>query len=135
MPGILKRHRLLLGTLVFLMLPVITLVALAGWLMVEEWRLQVRWNQKLVDESYERGAVVIAALEEYKQDHAVYPQRLEDLIPQYLTDVPQPTAGNRKWRYDLYRTGNFQLCVEDSPGGFPVHFYISDDERWGCDTG
>jgi len=111
------------------------MMALVAWVILHEFAHGLRWREELVDESYERGAVVIAALEEYKQDHTVYPPRLEDLIPEYLEEVPLPAAGNKEWCYDLFRDGSFQLAVEDCPGGFPVHFYLSDHGQWACDTG
>jgi hypothetical protein len=68
--------------------------ALAGLLVlasikVGQW--QGEWFQA---QSRDRIApTVIAALERYRGDHGTYPEELENLVPQYLPEIPLPRIG------------------------------------------
>ncbi len=59
------------------------------------------WTPDRVAESQRRGETIVLALRQYNIDHSVYPAALNDLVPKYLTAIPAPTVGTRKWKYTL----------------------------------
>jgi hypothetical protein len=64
-------------------------------------------------ESYQReardvtSAAVISALESYRGEHGSYPDALEDLVPQYLPEVPHPRMGLLPNSDEVYTYSNF----------------------------
>jgi hypothetical protein len=85
------------------------------------------WTTELQRESIQTGNVIVAALKKYHADHGKYPDVLTDLVPQYLSSIPSPTAGDRTWRYRSsggkfflsfampsgYPSGNYSLALDD----------------------
>ena len=66
------------------------------------------------------GDRLIAALEEFRTVHGVYPARIEDLAPDHLQEIPEPSAGETGW--DYFRPGaddgGFVLQVGKVEGRF-----------------
>ena len=94
-----------------------------------------KWSDEKVDESKKRGDRIIAALENYRNEHSAYPNSLNDLMPKYLKSIEPPVAGNCKWRYDTYEDGKaFRLIFEDETPDEPTGWYDSKKERWSLDT-
>jgi hypothetical protein len=54
-----------------------------------------------IPRSHAAALTIVAAIELYHTRHGAYPPRLEDLVPEFLAYVPQPTAGPRQWEYTL----------------------------------
>jgi type II secretory pathway pseudopilin PulG len=50
-------------------------------------------------ESKERGAVIVAGLEAYRDRHGTYPDELQQLVPTYAPRIEEPTWGLERWRY------------------------------------
>jgi hypothetical protein len=50
---------------------------------------------KEVNEGIETGNLIIQALEKYFMDKGVYPQSLNELIPEYLPSMPCTLSGNK----------------------------------------
>lgn len=50
---------------------------------------------------------VLVALEAYKAEHGMYPDRLADLAPEFLDAVPQPRIGLIRHEDDAFRYSNF----------------------------
>lgn len=74
---------------------------------------------------------VIQALEAYKKDSAVYPETLEELVPKYLSSIPNPKMGkgqNNKFYYDR----GFEFSLEsrrgkiesDNPQKYRITYFI-----------
>ena len=56
---------------------------------------------------------LLKALDEYYHDKGQYPDRLEQLMPDYITEIPMPTStpsgNNSPWVYEKKRNDLFQL--------------------------
>jgi hypothetical protein len=116
---------------------VIALALLAGvgiywWAHRDEGRLE---------ESKERGAVIVSGLEEYRARHGTYPDALDDLVPRYAVSVEPPTWGLERWRYRRFTPEEvaagagsdevyFQLSVAADESGYPVLYYDYTGRRW-----
>jgi hypothetical protein len=116
---------------------VITLALAAGgfvywWAHRDEGRLE---------ESKERGAVIVEGLQRYRAAHGTYPPELEELVPDYAPRVEPPTWGLERWRYRRFTPEElaqgagddaiyFQLSVAANASGYPVLFYDYVGRRW-----
>jgi len=92
-------------------------------------------DQGDLEESKRRGEFVVQALREYHDAHGTYPERLEDLTPQHVAEVPQPTWGTRRWSYRRYTaddsvTVHFQLSVAADGTGYPLLYYDPAVRDW-----
>ena len=85
-----------------------------SYLAAESWR----WSASGVTETKRRGDVVCYAIDAYRTKTGKYPSRLEDLQPDFLREIPQPTVGKKKWEYELIGHGtNYWLQVFASEFG------------------
>lgn len=113
-------------------------------------------DQGALEESKERGAVIVAALERHRADTGTYPPDLETLVPAYLSRVESPSWGLERWRYRRYTPAEitaeaaapaagyvppagqaapadelyFQLSVAANESGYPVLYYDYTARRW-----
>jgi len=98
-----------------------------------------------VEESKQRGAAIVQALERYRADQGDYPPTLDALVPRYVGTIEPPTWGLRRWRYRRYSAGDvvrgvpapaengkryFQLSVAANEQGYPVLYYDFAAQRW-----
>lgn len=89
-----------------------------------------------LEESKQRGAAIVEALESYRAGTGAYPASLDDLVPQHIAVIEQPTWGLQRWRYRPYSpdeddaTQYFQLSVAAQESGYPVLFYDFVARRW-----
>src|SRR5690606_16895496 len=97
-----------------------------------------------LEASKQRGAVLVGALEAYRADHGAYPERLDDLVPDYLPAVEPPAWGTGQWRYRRYTAAEvapegtpvdpdaefFRLSVAAGTGGYPLLFYDPALRQW-----
>ena len=89
------------------------------------------WSAATMAETELRGSKVVAALERCRREQRFYPDRLSALEPRYLPSVPDPTAGDRAWRYETGgEGGSFRLWVEGHKGGDRAYAYDSATGRW-----
>jgi hypothetical protein len=72
-----------------------------------------RWDEDAKAQTIARAEPLIAALEQCISDHDAPPQHLDDLVPDYLDQLPTPIVGQRRWTYRLSKYG-YQLHVESS---------------------
>lgn len=70
-------------------------------------------DKQQVAETKQRGNQIVGALENFHSDKGRYPQVLTELSPKYLSDIPMPTWGLRKWEYEV-KKGHFELGVNES---------------------
>lgn len=93
--------------------------------------LSSKWYPWKVRESKIRGNTLIGAIDAYKGDHGRYPDTLDDLVPQYISKIEEPTAGSKKWDYySEYAGSTFTLAFEDDNANVPRWYYRRDLHRW-----
>ncbi|MBV6394300.1 MAG: hypothetical protein KPEEDBHJ_03554 [Anaerolineales bacterium] len=82
------------------------------------------------EKGYAASAPVIAALEAYKADHGSYPEKLDQLVPDYLPSVPVKTD-------EL----DFSYSSDGATYSFSFHYigpgmntcaYSSEGKEWNC---
>lgn len=93
-----------------------------------------QWAAPLLQETRLRGVAVIEALNRYRQDHGAYPTTLEALRPQYLESIPQPTAGEGRWRYDRMAADEYRLACWMNTTAYPRIWYTSRSSTWEVDN-
>jgi hypothetical protein len=77
-----------------------------------------RWSEARITESKRRGDVVCRAIEAFHVRTGKFPNQLAQLQPDFLQEVPQPTAGYRTWDYSVIDGGSsYHLQVVDSEFG------------------
>lgn len=77
-----------------------------------------KWSASGIAETRRRGNVVCQAIDSYRAKTGRYPTRLEDLQPDFLREVPQPTVGDKEWDYILIDQGtDYWLRVSASEFG------------------
>ena len=89
-----------------------------------------RWSDARVAESKQRGDIVCEAVKAYRAKIGKYPFQLSDLQPDFLQEIPQPTAGAKQWGYTVVDDGaDYWLYVVGSEWG-PILDRKSDG-KWG----
>ena len=97
-----------------------------------------------LEESKQRGAAIVQALERHRAEVGDYPPTLAGLVPRYLVAVEPPTWGLRRWRYRRYAAAvvngvtapadggkrYFQLSVAANEQGYPVLYYDIAGRTW-----
>lgn len=89
-----------------------------------------------LEDSKQRGAAIVEALERHRAETGAYPEMLDDLVPRYIAAIEQPTWGLQRWRYRTYSPDEaggaqyFQLSVAAQESGYPVLFYDFTAGRW-----
>jgi len=77
-----------------------------------------KWSRARVKETMRRGDTVCHAIEVYRTKTGKYPFELKELQPEFLREIPQPTAGNKAWDYMLLDDGReYWLRVVGSEWG------------------
>jgi hypothetical protein len=80
-------------------------------------------------ETKRRGDAVCNAIDSYRARMGNLPRDLGQLQPEFLREIPQPTAGDKAWRYELVDAGrNYWLQVKGSEFG-PILQRFSDG-KW-----
>jgi hypothetical protein len=117
---------------------VVVLLALVAGAGVYWWAHR---DEGRLEESKERGAVIVDGLERYRERHGTYPAELTVLVPEYAPRVEPPTWGLERWRYRRFTPAElaegagddevyFQLSVAANESGYPVLFYDYVARRW-----
>jgi hypothetical protein len=94
-----------------------------------------RWPDDQVTETKRRGDIIRSALEQHKGERGVFPQVLNELVPKFLEDIPQPTVGKGRWEYKMYpgEGGDYHLTVSVRFKWEPL-LQASAKEPWFFDT-
>jgi hypothetical protein len=75
---------------------VVVVLALAAGVGVYWWAHR---DEGRLEESKERGSVIVQGLESYHARHGIYPESLDDLVPDHAPGIEPPTWGLERWRY------------------------------------
>jgi hypothetical protein len=84
---------------------------------------------------YNICAPAINALDAYHSDHGLYPEKLDELVPQYLPRVPSPMADRRleSVTYKLRPADSYQLEFRYvGPGMNYCDYSPKPQARWKC---
>jgi hypothetical protein len=77
-----------------------------------------RWSDGRVAETKRRGDAICHSIEAYRARCGTLPHDLSQLQPALLREIPQPTAGDRKWEYSVIDDGSdYYLQVVGSEWG------------------
>jgi type II secretory pathway pseudopilin PulG len=117
---------------------VVIVLALAAGVFVYWWAHR---DEGRLEESKDRGAVIVDALQRYHAEHGTYPEELAELVPAHAPRIEEPTWGLERWRYRRFTPDElaegadgeqvfFQLSVAANPSGYPVLFYDYVGGRW-----
>lgn len=72
-----------------------------------------RWDDEAKQITIERAQPIIHAIDAYRSAHSDEPDALDDLIPEYLDELPSPLVGGQAWEY--YNTKrSYELTVPSS---------------------
>ena len=95
--------------------------------------LRDEWSEADIEATWERGDTIIAALEKYRGANRGYPATLQDLVPDYLPEIPPPVVGGPEWVYQVRETGQVFDLGFGAPTDLakPYSVYSSDSPRGG----
>ncbi len=87
-----------------------------------------RWSEARIRETRRRGEILAPAINAYHKKYGVFPPHLEDIKPEFIHDIPQPTAGYKQLDYSVVSEGReWVLDVAGSEWG-PQLFLVSDGD-------
>ena len=111
-----------------------TLIKIIGYFLLSVFVLMIVWVcddfmqarrfpiKRFVCE--QRGNQIAVALDKFKNDKGSYPEKLGELVPEYLTEVEKPVLWNKEWEYHQGRGGEtFSLLVGKGKHNYPSLFY------------
>lgn len=70
-------------------------------------------------QAIQRGNVIVAAVEAYKNKHGLYPDRLEQLVPVFLDVIPETGITERE-KFSYFRLPD----NTEKPYGYTLSFYV-----------
>jgi len=76
------------------------------------------------------GNKIVAAIEQYNKKNGVYPEKLEQLTPDFIEKVPKNWTMHRTWFYDLYTENDYRLTF--IPYAFLKCSYYPKEKTWRC---
>lgn len=80
-------------------------------------------------ESRARGDRIVAAIRTYREQNGRYPGQLNDLVPDFLPEIEQPTVGDCRWNYRADRNHGFVLSYFVGPT-YETDWYEVDTGQW-----
>lgn len=89
--------------------------------------LCVRFNMHLAQR---RADALIAACESYQKDNQRYPERLEDLVPRFIAEIPRAKLTLGRSDY-FYRAGATHTLGWTTMPPFGRRYYVLEEKRWG----
>ncbi len=76
-----------------------------------------------IQRAIQQGDQVLLALNEYFETNAVYPTKLDDLVPDFLESIPEVRNGH-PWQYESRKGGiNFFLGYDWGRNGYQIYIY------------
>lgn len=102
--------------------------------------LELGRTQSPISKTERNGDLIVQALNDYHADTGSYPEKVEDLEPTYMTDIPGATTNRyanwyKGWLYSA-DGDDFHLGFTDPPGQWDVEvcYYGSQNPEWECDV-
>ncbi len=86
------------------------------------------WSQKEKADSIAIGNTIVIQIKKYRAKYGKFPDRLDDLVPEFLPAIPDPVAGERKWRYSFNEYRFYLQC--SVPSGYPHYIYDQKTNEW-----
>jgi hypothetical protein len=89
----------------------------------------MNWEPANIKKCLYAGDSVINALTIYEIEKCVFPEKLNELIPGYMTALPAPSVEDKHWIYSAERGKGyfFGFSIEEKGRGFII--YRTDKER------
>ena len=88
-----------------------------------------KWSDDRIRETKRRGEIIAPAIEAYHAKYAKYPTQLKDLQPEFLREIPRPTAGDGEWDYHTRDEREWSFAVVGSEWG-PQLARTSEGDWW-----
>lgn len=90
-------------------------------------------DEPAIEQTKERGDVIVAALEAHHAASGRYPDSLPQLVPALLDSVPAPAWG-AAWAYRTFDDGAYaEFYVRPAAGGLTLRYDFSSG-RWALDN-
>lgn len=83
---------------------------------VKTWLQRVSVDQEQCRKQIQAARPIVNAIEAYRADFGSPPSELDELVPEYLPEIPPPLhtgRGSETWYYRLTEEGGFQLSWTD----------------------
>ncbi len=78
-------------------------------------------NPKFYEETIKRGNIIVSAIEGYKDRTNSFPATLENLVPEFINEVPKSDIDDQDFLYNAYkRNGTFSLGITIEPTGVGI---------------
>jgi len=89
-------------------------------------------EENRIRETKKAGNVIKDALEDYANKYNNYPEKLDALVPEFMSSIENPVWGERKWHYQA-GADNYELSVSKNKNRYPILF-TSSDANWYLDN-
>ncbi len=96
--------------------------------------LVVHFSHRNLEETKSNANIIISALESYADQNGEYPERLDDLTPIQIDQIPPCTWGCKEWAYNIERDGSYVLSFA-AKSELPAYIYSSKSGNWLLDDG
>ncbi len=126
------------GALLVILLTSGAFVYLLGRAALDEYENQWKGSDSFHDpvlfsQTQQLGDSIIEALHQYRAVHDRYPGQLDRLVPDFLDEIPQPTAGYGEWDYRGNSDG-FHLGFGVGRDCYPCSFRSDRTDVWDVDA-
>ena len=94
-----ERHmrRILVGSVL-----IMTLAMMYGFAVFYD-EIVWNWRSSRIEESKRAGTLIAERIRVFALANHRLPQTLDELVPVYIKDIPNPTAGSQRWLYKVER--------------------------------
>ena len=125
-------RRILVGSVL-----IMTLAMMYGFAVFYD-EIVWNWRSSRIEESKRAGTLIAERIRVFALANHRLPQTLDELVPVYIKDIPNPTAGSQRWLYKVERErGSFYLrfSMPDGPPyyNYPKCTYDPDKGTWYLD--
>lgn len=94
----------------------VAIFTLSPFVGVKTWLQRVSVDQELCRKQMQAAQPIVEALEAYRADAGSPPGELDELVPEYLPEIPPPLQtgrGSETWYYRLTEKAGYQLSWTD----------------------
>ena len=93
----------------------------------------VTWTESRVARSQRVGDAIIVEIKKFREDRGQFPERLDELTPEYLETIPPPLAGSGQWHYERRDEGASYMLQFQTIDTYPCCFFESTYGKWYVD--